>query len=351
MRLWLIELEAHEQRYTGQWKKHLPNLLESAARERGKDVEIVRIGQEASIQEPTRGAFLNFAQTNIFKSQQAIEIAQAFDEEDVKSGDVFLLTDAWNPCVIMIRYMSDLLKVPVEIHGIWHAGSYDPNDFLGREIKNKRWSYVFERSLLECYDLNYVATDFHKEMITKALNPDVKDWARIVRTGFPFEFLKNDLAPYANRDKRDLILFPHRIAPEKQRDIFGFVAEMLPEYEFITCQEQSLSKDEYHELLGQARMIFSANLQETLGISMYEGLLCGAVPFVPDRLSYKEIYSDRYPSEYTLSLDDAKRHEAPLKSEIVKRLDSYDREVLQNESERVGKQFFSATVMYDRLFK
>ncbi|MEQ9305466.1 MAG: hypothetical protein RJQ14_16265, partial [Marinoscillum sp.] len=261
MRLWLVELESHEQRYTGQWKQYLPALLEGAAQERGKDVEIVRVGAEAETQEPTKGAFLNFAKTNVFKSRQAIEIANAFDAGEVKPGDLFLVTDAWNPCVIMIRYMSDLLKVPVKIHGIWHAGSYDPADFLGREIKNKTWSYLFEQSLVECYDLNYVATNFHQRMMTNALKPGSTDWAKIVRTGFPFEFLKEELANYSDMEKEDLILFPHRIAPEKQLDIFNFVCEMLPDYKYVVCQEQNLTKEEYHRLLGRARLVFSANLQ------------------------------------------------------------------------------------------
>jgi predicted dienelactone hydrolase len=49
--------------------------------------------------------------------------------------------------------------------------------------------------------------------------------------------------------KRDIILFPHRIAPEKQVDIFRDLAEQLPEYEFVVCQEQELTKNEYHNLV------------------------------------------------------------------------------------------------------
>ena len=42
-------------------------------------------------------------------------------------------------------------------------------------------------------------------------------------------------------------------------------------------------------MLGEAKLVFSANLQETLGISWYEGALVDAIPMVPDRLSYKEM--------------------------------------------------------------
>ena len=84
-------------------------------------------------------------------------------------------------------------------------------------------------------------------------------------------------------------MFPHRIAPEKQHDIFLDLADSFPDYKFITAHDKQLTKNEYHELLAKSKMVFSANLQETLGISWYEGASLGAVPFVPDRLSYSEM--------------------------------------------------------------
>jgi hypothetical protein len=73
----------------------------------------------------------------------------------------------------------------------------------------------------------------------------------------------------------------------------------------VVCQDQQLSKDEYHTLLGQSKIVFSANLQETLGISCYEGTLVDAIPMVPDRLSYSELYHEgfKYPSEWTESFE------------------------------------------------
>ena len=57
----------------------------------------------------------------------------------------------------------------------------------------------------------------------------------------------------------------------------------------------------HHKLLASAKIVFSANLQETLGISAYEGAIVDTFPLVPDRLSYTEMYPDefKYPSEWT----------------------------------------------------
>ena len=43
--------------------------------------------------------------------------------------------------------MSQLLNIPIMIHGFWHAGNYDKNDFLGRLI-NSQWVKTFEKSTL-----------------------------------------------------------------------------------------------------------------------------------------------------------------------------------------------------------
>jgi len=177
MRVWIVELEAHEQRYTKQWRDHLPDQIEEAAKRLGKRAEIVPVTGDAAEQKTTAGAFLNFADTNIFKSSQLIKIAKAFSNGEVKQGDKFLVTDAWNPAIIQLRYMSELLEIPVEIHSIFHAGSYDQWDFLGRKIADKRWSYSFERSIFYASDACYFATDFHIDMFRTVLGID-NDFAR-----------------------------------------------------------------------------------------------------------------------------------------------------------------------------
>ena len=52
-----------------------------------------------------------------------------------------------------------------------------------------------------------------------------------------------------------------------------------PDYELIVCADKTLTKNEYDNLLGRAKMVFSANLQETLGISWYEGALVDCIPW------------------------------------------------------------------------
>ena len=229
--------------------------------------------------------------------------------------------------------MVDLLNIKVKIGGLWHSGSYDPQDGLGRIVGDKPWVRHAEKSFYHAYDHNFFATQFHKKMFCENLHgftPARKMYdEKIVLTGWPMEYMESTLAPYANLDKRDMILFPHRIAPEKQVEIFRDLAKELPQYEWVVCQDQKLSKHQYHTLLGQAKLVFSANLQETLGISSAaESVLSNALPLVPNRLSYSEIFENHqeflYPSFWTETWEDYCKNKESLKSRIVSMLTNYD---------------------------
>ena len=149
--------------------------------------------------------------------------------------------------------------------------------------------------------------------------------------------------------KRDLILFPHRIAPEKQVEIFRDLANYLPEYEFVVCQDQQLTKNEYHNLLGESKIVFSANLQETLGISCYEGAIVDAIPLVPDRLSYKEMYHDnfKYPSDWTINWDSYVANREQLIHKIIHTMNNYENNLsyLRKQKDYLTKNFFSAEAL------
>jgi hypothetical protein len=127
----------------------------------------------------------------------------------------------------------------------------------------------------------------------------------------------------------------------------------LPQYEFVVCQDKQLTKDEYHTLLGQAKMVFSANLQETLGISCYEGAVVDAIPMVPDRLSYSEMYYPmfKYESKWTESWDAYNVYRPDLCRAIMTHMDYYETRLpkLKQQTASLTANFFSASDMLRNL--
>jgi glycosyltransferase involved in cell wall biosynthesis len=345
--IYIVDLEPVETRYTAQWKSHVPALFKKA----GHDVSTIS-GPSDIPSATTPGAFLNFGGTNVYKASQVEQLGRMFCAGSIKPGDHFLFTDAWHPGIINLKYMSELLQIPVTIHALWHAGSYDPHDFLGRLIGDAPWVRHAEKSFFSAIDHNYFATDFHIDLFLDSLlatgveEGRARYKAKIVRTGWPMEYMNTTLAQYKGMEKRDLILFPHRIAPEKQVEIFRDLKSALPQYEFIVCQDQELTKNEYHNLLGQAKIVFSASLQETLGIGCYEGAIVDALPMVPDRLSYTEMYLDifKYPSAWTQSYEAFSQHKHKLCDLIVYMMENYKIHLpkLEKQKQVLNEQFFSA---------
>ena len=355
-KIFLVDLEAVETRYTGEWKTHLPAIL----KRKGHNVQVIS-GPEDIPRATTPGAFLNFGGTNIYKAAQVEQMGRLFCDGAVRPGDHFIFTDAWHPGIINLKYMSELLQIPVTIHALWHAGSYDPQDFLGRLIGDAAWVRHSEKAFFEAVDHNYFATDFHINLLIENLLGSTPRESRlglmnpgkIVRSGWPMEYMVDTLDMYKNMDKRNLILFPHRIAPEKQVEIFRDLKEQLPQYEFVVCQDTTLTKNEYHNLLGESKLVFSANLQETLGISWYEGALVGAIPMVPDRLSYSEmaINEFKYPSEWTKDFDSYLKHRTEICDKIVNYMENYKKYLpsLNTQVDILKENFFSCKNLLEKL--
>lgn len=360
MNIYIIDLESVPTRYTVQWKEGLPEYMRAYCAKHAPNANVVNISGGDVEMIATPGAFLNFAGTNVYKSNQAIEVSKLFAEGKVQAGDKFLFTDAWNPAIFMVRYMAELLDIPVELHGIWHAGSYDPQDFLGRLIKDKRWSLGMELATFHALHKNYFATEFHIDLFTDNVLGTSKEHillkerqAKLIRSGQPHNRLMDHIEPFANTPKRDLILFPHRVAPEKQPEIFRDLATYLPEYEFVICQDKQLTKDQYHQLLGESKIVFSANLQETLGISAMEAVLVNSVPVVPNRLSYSEMYRDafKYPSEWTINWESYVANRDKMVAHIRDVMTNYAgfKPELERQWNTLRNDYLNADVMFHHL--
>ena len=102
-------------------------------------------------------------------------------------------------------------------------------------------------------------------------------------------------------------------------------------------------------MLGEAKMVFSANLQETLGISWYEGLLVDTIPMVPDRLSYKEMATEdfKYPSVWTESFESYKKHKNEVCDRIVEYIENYEKYIVSYaEANTFTNDDFSGKALY-----
>jgi hypothetical protein len=161
--IWIFSLEPIETRYTKQWQEYIPKLFIKNLGDKFKIVQIDGIQKNSQL---TPGAFLNFSDTNYWKSSQLCNFLEHHNNGETSTDDHILFTDAWNPAIIQIKYIKDLLGFNWTLHGMFHAGSYDNQDFLGRLIGSDPWVRHAEKSFFYSIDHNYFATDFHIDIFS-----------------------------------------------------------------------------------------------------------------------------------------------------------------------------------------
>lgn len=324
--IWIVPIEPLSNRYTTIWYDDIPKILQAEIAEAGTDFVVRTIDGEAVEDQTTAGAFLDFAQTNVYKGSQAVAISKLFSTGQVQSGDRFLVTDAWNFVITPIIYMSELLDIDVDIHGIWCAGAHDPTDILGMKV-GKKWSFNQERAWFYACSKNYFATEFHKDMFLKNLDIPECDHHLAEKSAHPSIHLQERCAANQhNLDRDNTIVFTHRLNSDKQPEIFRDLVKHLPtHWNHVITQEENLSKEDYFAMLGKAKIVFSCSLHENFGYGQLEGTMSGALPAVPDRACYSEIYQDPfvYPSEWTESFDKYIEHKDQLVAYLVNMMDNY----------------------------
>jgi glycosyltransferase involved in cell wall biosynthesis len=273
-----LPLEPLEERYTVDWARWFPAVFEDM------HVPFYQIQGDVLTSSIETGSVLDAHGTNYWKMTQMARLIKAWYEGKVVDGDTLLFADLWHPGIEAVAYIRNLTGENVKIAGVLHAGTYDPSDFTTR-VGMDTWGRALERSWFTIYDRVFVGSQYHKDLIAQAGLPVEK----VVVTGLPF--YAKELWHYQQHDTaRDLIVFPHRLDPEKHPEGVARISTDLGLPVYKTKEALNHTKKAFYEALAQARVVFSLSDQETFGYAMLEAAALGCHIVVPDRLSYREIY-------------------------------------------------------------
>lgn len=302
-KLFIVPIEPIPLRYSCDWFKWFKNAGDCLA---GFD-QIEFIIPNSTPSKIENGEFLDVIYTNIYKNAQLTELLHLIKLKAIQDNDIIFFMDYWFPGVESLFYIRDALGINFKITGMLHAGTWDKHDYL-YHCGMREWGKYVEAAWLFKADKLYVATEFHKELIIEnhmdsehVFGHEYELLKKIKVTGFPIQQPNARIFDPRLRDKS--IVFPHRLAPEKQPECFDTLKHVCIKhthfhpYTFIKTMEtidSSESKTEYYECLGRARFAISFALQETWGIAMQESVLCGAYPIVPDTLAYSELYPKEF---------------------------------------------------------
>lgn len=292
MTIHLLPIEPFEERYTEQWYRWWKQDLEAE----NHIVNIIDGVDISSIGEREGGEWLDPTKTWIWKGRQLENLARAFHNKEIKDGDTILSLDMWNPCLTGALYMRDTTKVRVKIGAFYHAGASDPNDFLSR-MGCRKWALDVERGWIKGIDFVLCGSDFAAKMLKTNLSLLNASGAKIYAVGYPIKQLELiDNCNYIEWNKRDrIVVFPHRLAPEKQPHLFKELEKQYFEIfgddgtKFIRTRDVCSNKKEYYDTLAKSRVSVSLAKQETFGIAQQEASALGCWVLNPMCCSYPEV--------------------------------------------------------------
>jgi glycosyltransferase involved in cell wall biosynthesis len=262
-------------------------------------------------QKITHGQFLDTTGSALFKADQLKRVVDLFAKREIRNGDVFLVGDSWFPGIEVIKQLAELQGIKVTLAGWFYAGMCDPNDYYTKTLK--QWANNFETMMLTVFDFICVGSEWHKGLIEASYNICT---AEVLPYGLawesynllPWEDDYNLLQKLHQAKNEKIVHFPHRLADEKQPQIFIDLANELapkyPDWQWIisTTQDNSFppeqlmvvkvvkhdSKASYLEFVSRSSIFYSSALQETFGYALHEAIALGSAVVAPNRLSYIE---------------------------------------------------------------
>lgn len=231
-----------------------------------------------------------------------------FLKKNLKEGDKLLLIDFFFPGLDLLEYYLKRKNISVFKVGLMHGGSFVDGDLYDQF----NWLESFEKGWLNIFDTVVSPSNF----FVKNLNDGYKNKIKV----FPWG-LNSNLKPKFY-DKKIDVIFPHRFSHDKGVEDFYIIAKKLKKVSFVlTGYNRRVFNDlpddikkvfsklkklgnvriikmedvnKHIKTLQSAKIVLSTAKQEGFGYSVFKAAQCGAIPVLPNRCCYPEIFDKKY---------------------------------------------------------
>lgn len=303
-----LPIEAYEERYTAQLDRWMKIEFDK------NNIDYITVYGDILSNTIDEGQVLDGTGRPYYCLTQMSKVMKLMKENKIKSGDKIFTTDIWLHGLEAIPYAATIQKKNIDIYACNLAGTFENYDFLNLTGMTS-WGQYLEKSWFAFCKKVFFGSETLRMM---AIRNRMMTVGKSTVTGLAFnsEDVYNTIGIHP-KEKKDIVIFPHRWDVEKRPEIFLKVAKKVhninPNIKFvittgrkdlrgtasideaIRLQKQgivdikfALSKSKYYELLADAKIVFSSALQDTIGNAMMEAITHGCTPVATDEVSYHE---------------------------------------------------------------
>lgn len=242
-----------------------------------------------------------FSET-FFKSAQLRGILDLMARSKIRDGDVVVFANAWNYVAIPLSLFRDEFQMKFHMIGMWGDSLYNQDSpmWLRYHGIRKDWARQVELSLFNAFDVNCFWCDRHLEMFRFKFHSKKDILANSRVTGYPFGYLAKE-SKVSNK-KLSTLVFPYNLRYDANAALIQGLKTDLTEYEIVLAQEQANNRLTYSDLLDEAKLMCSFNKTEINPILLYEAMLRGVLPFVPNTPTYAELFDAKFMYDAELAI-------------------------------------------------
>lgn len=300
----VVPIEPLEERYTAQWYKNFPPAFAEHFN--------VTVIEGQPLQETIKvGTFLDINSTVHYKMSQLQQIAALFDSRKIKEGTRFFFGDIEFWGIESVRLMAQMNNIEIKLTGFLHAASYTIGDAF--EVAARYQQYT-EVGWLASFDTVFVGSEYHKQaVIQRRLNPvnAAQLGTRIKVSGNPL--FPDDYPPFpcTVEHKKNQVVLTNRFDREKQPDLtlelFKQAKAKHPDWNFVITTgrktftsndpklvklardleaeglveiKAGLTKNAYHRILAESKVMVSHSPEENFGYCIAEAMLYNCQPLL-----------------------------------------------------------------------
>jgi len=258
---------------------------------------------------------------------------------------LFIFPNARDALAIQIKEFCEFHSIDATFIGFWLDSMYHQSGDVRTKLRGRKykWSERFERALFYCYDYNLVPLQSFDRMLKTY---STKHADSIIKCPIPYTSIISELSnTYGSETKEDIVLINGTPSSNFDQKLAKVFSNQFPKYTFVNIHDHSLDSASYLKLLSRAKVIFSTNISDQNPFSIYEAMVLGALPILPDIPLYAEIFDERWLYDHKILKGkylNFVRGSEELEERLVSYMENYENLNRDSELERIHDKYFKS---------